>query len=209
MSLIDDIKAIQRAVGAEPDGVFGPRSAAKVLEHLQRMEMVEYSDGHRPPLQELDERTIKILATLDPKARMDFEVFMLHAKAIAATLGCDYIAISGTRTWEEQAELHKRYLAGGPKAAPPGFSWHNYGTAIDCGVFRQTRDGQIYCDDSKPELAQAVHAACATIADSFTLEWGGKWKGRSCDPPHYQINMGRSSPNAADRAKFKKEGSVL
>jgi hypothetical protein len=204
MSLVADIKTIQRAVGADPDGVFGPRTAAAVLRELRMGE-----DAGETPALPLDARTLATLATLDPKARDEFEIFMLHAKAIAATLGCDYMAISGTRTWEEQAELYRKYKAGGPKAAPAGGSWHNYGTAIDCGVFRQTRGGQIYCDDSKPELAMKVHAACSTLVNDFTLEWGGAWKGKSCDPPHYQINLGRSSPNAADRAKFKQEGSVL
>jgi peptidoglycan L-alanyl-D-glutamate endopeptidase CwlK len=210
VSLIDDIKTIQRAVGAAADGIFGPRSAAAVLAHLARVEMVETQDFKtQDAREELDERTLRTIATLDAKAQDQFLEFMVHAKAIAATLGCDYVAISGTRTWDEQAALYKKYKAGGPKAAPPGYSWHNYGTAIDCGVFRQVRGGQIYCDDEKPELASKVHAACSTIADAFCLEWGGDWKGRSCDPPHYQINTGRSTPNAADRAKFQKEGSVL
>lgn len=207
VSLVDDIKTIQRATGAQPvDGIFGPVTAGKVLEHLARMEMVEAADEMPSPL---DGRTLKTLATLDPNAQDQFEIFMLHAKAIAATLGCDYVAISGTRTWDAQAELHKKYQAGGPKAAPPGYSWHNYGTAIDCGVFRESRDGPRYCDAEMPSLAMKVHAACSTIADDFGLAWGGDWKGKSCDPPHYQIDMGRATPNAADRAKFKREGSVL
>ena len=207
MSLIEDIKTIQRAVGAAADGIFGPRSAAAVLKHLARLEMVE--DAGETPALPLDERTLRTIATLDAKARDTFTEFMVHAKAIAATLGCDYVAISGTRTWDEQAELYRKYKAGGPKAAPPGYSWHNYGTAIDCGVFRESRDGPRYCDAEMPSLAMKVHAACSTIADAFGLEWGGDWKGKSCDPPHYQINMGRSSPNEADRKKFKREGSVL
>ena len=34
MSLVGDIRAIQRAVGVEADGVFGPRTAAAVLREL-------------------------------------------------------------------------------------------------------------------------------------------------------------------------------
>jgi hypothetical protein len=37
----------------------------------------------------------------------------------------------GFRTFNEQKELYKKYLAGGPKAAPPGLSPHEYGLAVD------------------------------------------------------------------------------
>lgn len=206
MSLVDDIKTIQRAVGAQPDGIFGPRSAAAVLRHLERVEMVETQDGKtQDAREELDERTRRTIATLDPRAIEIFEDFMMRAKATAATLGCDYVAISGTRTWEEQAALYQKYKAGGPKAAPPGYSWHNFGTAIDCGVFR----AKSYLDNANPELARRVHAACAEHAMDCGLEWGGTWKGRSCDPPHYQVYLVNSTPTAKDRAKFKQEGSLL
>ena len=201
--MIDDIKAIQRHVGAEPDGVFGPVTAQAVLLELSARAGLERDE---PPVT-IDERTRSHIATLDAKARERFVQFVHYAKATAATMGCDYIAISGTRTWEEQQELRRKYLKGGPKAAPAGYSWHNFGTALDFGVFQG--GGKIYCDASKPELAQRVHAACAAHAKACGLEWGGDWKGRDCDPPHYQIDMGHSSPTAADRAKYQKEGSVL
>ena len=203
MSLVNDIKWIQRAVGATPDGIFGPRTAQAVMYEISVRSGIERDEEP----QELDGRTVITLAGLDPKAIERFEDFMLRAKATAATLGCDYIAISGRRSWEEQGELRKKHLSGGPLAAAPGYSWHNFGTAIDCGVFQA--GGKTYMDNSNPALARRVHAACAEHAKSCGLEWGGAWKGKSCDPPHYQIDMGRSSPNAADRAKFKREGSVL
>ena len=207
MSLVAAIKTIQRAVGAHPDGVFGPRSATAVLAHLQRVEMVEVEDAGGTPALLLDERTRATIAGLDAKAREAMEDFMCRAKATAATMGCEYVAISGTRSWEEQAELRKRHLAGGPLAARPGYSWHNFGTAMDCGVFEAGR--KTYLDESNPARAQRVHKACAVHAMACGLEWGGNWKGKSCDPPHYQIYMPSSSPTAQDRERFKKEGSVL
>lgn len=199
MSLVDDIKEIQRHCGADPDGVFGPDTAAAVWKELSR-------EGANDAKEEvLDVRTRTNLETLDAKARERFEQFTKLAKATAATFGCDYIAISGTRSFKEQEHLYQKYKAGGPKAAPAGYSWHNFGTAIDFGVFR----GKSYLDSANPILAARVHEACAVHAHKLGFEWGGNWKGKSCDPPHYQIDMGRSSPNAADRAKFKREGSVL
>lgn len=202
MSLVRDIQMIQRICGAEPDGRFGPRTAAAVLRELVRRGEAE--DGVAGS-GEIDARTLKAMGSLDARAVEMFRQFVLLAKATAATYGCDYVGICGTRTWEEQTELRRKYLAGGPKAAPAGYSWHNFGTAMDFGVFK----GRIYCDDSKPELAEKVHAACAVHAVECGLEWGGWWKGRDCDPPHYQIDMGRSSPSEMDREKFKRDGSVL
>lgn len=35
------------------------------------------------------------------------------------------------RSNQEQGKLYQKYLAGGPKAAPPGKSAHNFGLAVD------------------------------------------------------------------------------
>lgn len=204
MSLVEDIKTIQRVVGAEPDGIFGPMTAGAVLRELVRRGEVEDGVAAGPGI---DERTRKYLDSLDAKAIPHFADFILLAKATAATFGCDYVAICGTRTFAEQAELRRKYLAGGTKAAPAGYSWHNYGTALDFGVFKN--GGKTYCDDTDPALAARVHAACAVHAAACGLEWGGIWKGKDCDPPHYQVDMGHSSPTAHDRETFQREGSVL
>lgn len=205
MNLRDSIKTIQRAVGEEPDGVIGAKTIIGILREFSRVGILEPSVV---PTADLDARTVNHLMTLDPKAREPMTHFMLLAKATAATLGCEYIAISGTRSWEEQAELKRKSDAGGPHAAAPGFSWHNYGTGIDCGVFV----GKIYLDGgsaAQQALAEKVHYAVAVHARGCGLEHGGTWKGRSCDPPHFQIDMGHSSPTADDRRKFKEKGSVL
>lgn len=204
MSLIKDIQTIQRICGADPDGVFGPRTAAAVLRELVRHGEAE--DGVAGS-GELDPRTEKFIGTLDEKARDLFRQFVLLAKATAATFGCDYVAVCGTRTFKEQEELRAAYLKGGRKAAPAGYSWHNFGTAMDFGVFRA--GGHIYCDERDPELAEKVHAACAVHAAKCGLEWGGTWRGKDCDPPHYQVDVEHSAPREEDRERFKREGSVL
>lgn len=45
-----------------------------------------------------------------------------------------WYVLSGLRTMEEQAALHRIALAGGPRAAPPGRSAHNYGLAVDVAL---------------------------------------------------------------------------
>jgi len=200
-NLPDTTKAIQRHVGAEVDGVFGPDTAAKVLAELQRGTEDAISDGHRPPLQSpLDARTLATIATLDPKARARFTRFALLAKATAATMGCDYVAISGFRTWEEQDALYAKR----PRVtkAAGGYSWHNFGIAADFAVFY----GKAYADESNVGLAASVHAACAAHAETCGLEWGGSWKSFP-DAPHYQITNGLTL--AAARLLYKKEDSIL
>jgi hypothetical protein len=39
------------------------------------------------------------------------------------------------RSLTEQASLYRRYQAGGPRAASPGASWHNYASAIDLTIY--------------------------------------------------------------------------
>ena len=209
-NLPDTVKAIQRHCGAEPDGVFGPATAAKVLAELQRAAGIDPTeggmegascDGHRPPLQApMDARTLATIGTLDPKARDRFTRFALLAKATAATMGCDYVAISGHRTWEEQDALYAKR----PRVtkAAGGYSWHNFGIACDFAVFF----GRVYADEALSALAERVHLACAAHAAACGLEWGGSWK-TFPDIPHYQIPAGLTL--AAARLVYKKGGSVL
>lgn len=42
-----------------------------------------------------------------------------------------WYVLSGFRSMEEQADLWAKYQAGGPRAAPPGKSAHNFGLAVD------------------------------------------------------------------------------
>jgi peptidoglycan LD-endopeptidase CwlK len=188
---------IQRAVGVKADGIFGPVTAGAVLARLA---------GQAPEAPGLDARSERTLATLDPKARQAMRAFLGAAQATAATLGCDYVAISGTRTPAEQDRLYEAWKAGtGGKAARAGYSWHNFGVAMDCGVFRGGR----YLDEAEPATAARVHQACAAHAPARGLEWGGNWKGASCDPPHYQVALGSSTPTEAHRRRYQQRGSVL
>ena len=201
MTLVDTIKAIQRAVGAEADGVFGPVTAKHVWHILTGDESTDQETGESGDSWSiLDDRTQENIATLDPKCQDRFRQFSLLAKATAATFGCDYVMISGHRTWEEQDALfEKRPIV---TRAAGGYSNHNFGIAGDFGVFR----GKVYLDDSNPALADQVHEACAVHARKLGFEWGGDFK-KFKDTPHYEISTGLTM--AAKRLLYKKEGSVL
>jgi len=200
MNLTDTIKSIQRHVGAEADGVFGPVTAGRVM-----AELALSGGGHVPDLVKLDEqaldtRTLRNIATLDPKAQDRFTQFALLAKATAATFGCDYVMICGHRTWEEQDALFaKRPIV---TRAAGGYSNHNFGIAGDFGVFR----GKVYLDESNAALANRVHEACAVHARKLGFEWGGDWKNFK-DYPHFEISTGLTM--TAKRLLYKKGGSVL
>lgn len=96
-----------------------------------------------------------------------------------------YFAIWGRRTREEQAALYKAHLAGGPVAAPPGWSPHEYGYAVDVCVDQ---------DITRPGLQPSWdirHPGWSWLRDNFpishpTLLSGWHFGGRRVDPPHIE-----------------------
>lgn len=134
----------------------------------------------------LDTRSAATIRTLDPKAQPIFTAFLTKAKVIAATFGCDYKAISGNRTFAEQDALYAQGRSAPGKVvtnARAGQSNHNFGIAVDCGVFK----AGAYVDDADSSLADKVHKTVATqLADEFKLEWGGDWVSIK-DFPHFEI----------------------
>lgn len=183
MSLLNDIKSIQKLAHVRADGIFGPITARAVLDALRDEQPVVYRPGT-----EIDDRTAKNIGTLLERARAPFEKFYRLANATAASMGCEYVAISGNRTWDEQAALYAKGRTKPGKRvtnARPGSSWHNFGVALDFGVFK---DGK-YLDNADPKLARRVHVACSKHAEACGLTWGGNWKSFK-DIPHYQLKTG-------------------
>lgn len=212
MNLRRTIRDIQRQVGVEDDGIFGPVTAGAVMRALNACEPGGADDrGIAGADSEiggpLDPRTLSHIATLDSAAVEPFRKFARLAEATAAAMGCEYKGISGLRTWKEQDALYaKGRTVPGPRVtnARAGYSWHNYGVALDFGVFR----GESYVDADNPGLAARVHAACAVHADECGLEWGGNWT-RFKDLPHYQVAGLPSSPRAEHRKRYAEEGTIL
>lgn len=189
MSLLNTtVKQIQAMVGVRLDGVFGPVTGAAVLAALEAHHRQTRVTPKESENFGFDARTERYLSTLAPVAQRNFRRFTAQAQATAAAMGTDYVMISGARTMAKQRELYRKWKAGtGGKAAAPGFSDHNFGIAGDYGVFRGGRylDGSKVAEERK--LALAVHRAVAANAASYGLYWGGNWKGRSNDPPHFGL----------------------
>ena len=64
---------------------------------------------------------------LQPSFRFDVEKLLRESPY-------SWTVTYGYRTIEEQESLWEKYKAGGPRAAPPGKSAHNFGLAIDVAL---------------------------------------------------------------------------
>jgi peptidoglycan L-alanyl-D-glutamate endopeptidase CwlK len=142
-------------------------------------------------------RTLENLASLNKQARAKLEPFVLAAQAAMAARGVTVEVISGLRSWAQQAAL---YAQGRTKPgrivtkARPGSSWHNYGLAIDLGLFRAGK----YLDEAEPKTANALYAELGKIAAGMGIEWAGTWRSFP-EGPHFQWTNGLTLANARQR----------
>lgn len=142
-------------------------------------------------------RTIENLAGLNRQARAKLEPFVLAAQEAMAKHNVTIEVISGLRSWAQQAAL---YAQGRTKPGPivtkarPGSSWHNYGLAIDLGLFKAGK----YLDSADPKLAARLYAIIGTIAAAHGIEWAGTWKSFP-EGPHFQWTNGLTLAEARRR----------
>lgn len=147
-------------------------------------------------------RTLENLAGLNKKFRVKAEAFLAAAQPILAKHGVTAEVISGLRSWQQQAAL---YAQGRTKPgrivtkARPGSSWHNYGLAIDLGLFA----GGKYLDEAAPARAEKVYRDLGALAATMGLEWAGTWKSFP-EGPHFQWTAGQTV--AQLRAKMEANG---
>lgn len=135
-------------------------------------------------------RTIENLGSLNKKALAKFEPFLAAAESAMASKGVKVEVISGLRSWAAQAAL---YAQGRTKPgrivtkARPGSSWHNYGLAIDLGLFKNG----VYLDEAKPAVADSLYIEIGRIAEVHGIEWAGNWTSFK-ESPHFQITFGKT-----------------
>lgn len=135
-------------------------------------------------------RTIENLGSLNKKALARFEPFLTEVEAAMAKHSVTVEVISGLRSWAAQAAL---FAQGRTKPGPivtkarPGSSWHNYGLAIDLGLFKSG----IYLDDKQPSLADKLYAEIGAIAARHNIEWAGTWKSFT-ETPHFQVTFNKT-----------------
>jgi peptidoglycan L-alanyl-D-glutamate endopeptidase CwlK len=144
-------------------------------------------------------RTLEALAGLNKKFRAKAEKFLASLDAVKAKYGITIEVISGLRSYQQQAALFAQGRTKPGKRvtnARPGSSWHNYGLAIDLGLFKAGK----YLDESNPALADAIYLQIATIAEAQGLEWAGRWRS-FMETPHFQDRFGMTLSQA--RAKLQ------
>jgi peptidoglycan L-alanyl-D-glutamate endopeptidase CwlK len=96
--------------------------------------------------------------------------------------------VQGLRSREDQAELYaKGRLTTGPIVtnAPPGWSYHEYGLAVDVVDFASSGDLDSY---DGTDWGATNYARIGAIGKEIGLEWGGIW--RNTDLPHLEFHPG-------------------
>jgi peptidoglycan L-alanyl-D-glutamate endopeptidase CwlK len=183
------IRAVQKKLGVSVDGKAGPETWAaihlavagkktggiKKARGIKKGKDITSFAGEGKPA---DSRSEKNIATLLPRVRP-------LARALiekAANQGIIIKVTSGTRSFAEQAELFKKHLAGGPLAAPPGKSNHNFGLAFDVTIFTGSTDPE---KAKTPVFESPAYKAVGALGTGLGLEWGGNWK--KVDEPHFQL----------------------
>jgi peptidoglycan LD-endopeptidase CwlK len=186
MTIEQIIRAVQGKLGVAVDGKAGPQTWAAIHKSIVGKQPLAEIRAAAPTLtvkgDKADARSEKAIVTLHAKVQP-------YARALVSAAreqGVIIKILSGTRSYEEQAELYRKHKAGGPLAAPPGRSNHNFGIAFDIGVFTGSTD---------PEKAKAYQPESGAydlvggLAGTIGLSWGGHWKSKK-DKPHYELRPG-------------------
>jgi peptidoglycan L-alanyl-D-glutamate endopeptidase CwlK len=108
---------------------------------------------------------------------MPFVQKVLGVAAACRARGADYWATLALRDYAFQERLYKAHLAGGPRAAPPGLSAHQYGLAVDF-----TRDLDAHAAGIQPDWSHEDYLILGEETERVGLVWGNHFG----DAPHVQ-----------------------
>ncbi|OPH47583.1 hypothetical protein BC351_10345 [Paenibacillus ferrarius] len=112
--------------------------------------------------------------------------------------GINIVIVQGLRTFEEQAALYAQgRTTSGPiiTNAKAGFSYHNYGIAIDFALLADDGYNVLWTVNSKWRRV-------AEIGKSLGFSWGGDWTGTLIDNPHLEMTFGLSINDLLNGAKL-------
>lgn len=163
------------------DGIRGPLQKAAEAAWEQTCEFLK-------SIGTFDPRSEENIATLLPSAQQMAREWLKAAKEAAHDEGYDVRIICGTRSYAEQDALYKRR----PRVtrARGGQSWHNFGLALDFGIF--SLDGKEYVEESP------LYAVMGKLARKVqNAEWGGDWEDFK-DEPHVQLRKYRTLAGARE-----------
>jgi peptidoglycan L-alanyl-D-glutamate endopeptidase CwlK len=192
MDLTPTIKAVQAKLGLTTDGIAGPLTWAAISKAL--------GVDEQPPGRPLtsDEIDTAWSVPVDPRSESNIDSLMPVVRPLARQLIHEANAVlapkvvkvtSGYRTFSEQKELYDKYKTGGPQAAPPGYSNHNYALAFDVTLFDE---------NDKPIWESALYKTIGKIGRTVGLIWGGDW--HSVDEPHFEFRPEWAADLSEDEA---------
>ncbi len=119
--------------------------------------------------------------TLHPTIRAQVKEFIIR---VEKELGIKLRVTSAFRTWEEQSKLYAQGRSFPGKVvthAKAGESYHNYGLAFDVV---EIKNGQaIWKNPNWQKIGE--------FGKKIGFSWGGDWKGRKRDKPHFHNNFGK------------------
>jgi peptidoglycan L-alanyl-D-glutamate endopeptidase CwlK len=143
---------------------------------------------------DISPRSEHIVETLLPQVREIFRDLWVALNEHFANKGIRVEFISGNRTWKEQDALYAQGRTASGKIvtnARGGYSNHNFGLAVDIGLFH----GSDYLEES-PFYAEIGRV----VAQFKSLEWGGNWKSIQ-DEPHVQYATGLTLAEMRERVE--------
>jgi len=132
------------------------------------------------------------IATLHPSIRAKAAQFLNEAEK----KGYNLRVTSAYRSINEQSDLYNKYLSGGPLAAKPGESYHNFGLAFDVVETEPYGFGEGYPQNRWTEIGK--------IGKKLGFTWGGDWLGEKHDRPHFQYSYGFTTAQLRDRINLGK-----
>lgn len=143
----------------------------------------------------------KMIDKLHPKFRPLIKDWMSD---VEDKLGLEIYPTSGYRTYAEQARLYAKNNSNGK----PGYSYHNFGLALDVNV---KKDNKIIIlkDDNNDKWKQS---GIVYLANKNGIIWKGDF-GNYHDPVHFQYNLGsltsKDLRSKYDSGKKDSNGYVL
>lgn len=191
-ALLEQRKAVQRALGVKDDGVNGPVTTGAwntLWQPQQTASVVEgavvVNDGDK-----VDARSETAIATLLPEVRP------LARKLVrqAAEQGIIVKVTSGTRSNEEQNALYAQGRTAPGKIvtqARAGYSNHNFGLAFDLTIF----------ENGQPVWESPKYRKLGAMGKEIGLKWGGDFT-TIHDEPHFEYN-----PNGYSLAQLRERKS--
>jgi hypothetical protein len=133
--------------------------------------------------------------SLHPNFRPQFEKFV----RLLERAGYNVQINSSYRDLESQARQYKAKK----KNAPPGYSPHNYGAAIDIQL---SRKGQSWGMNTPAK--KWIETGIPKAAENFGLEWGGFIPGYY-DPVHFSVKGINTAKLYAEAKKQKRPGNEI